>query len=254
MQYYKLEKLSVSFGKASQKKNNKKNHFIHFCNTEKGSSGSSLLLLSTNKVIGIHNGAYRNLNCNIGILLYEAIIDFNKQNQDKIKEIQKRKSINERESYDLKNYWNTKKIFISEILPNNFYDKKIFDIINFNKIEKLNLSNCNVINILEKRYLNNLKELYLSNNNLINIDNLKNIDLYNLEILDLKINKISNIYVFHEINLRYLKKLFLSQNNISDIGAFIKTNLIKIELLDLTNNKISDISALQNMVTLKEFY
>ena len=93
LQYFSLHSLSVSFGITKQMDNKKENNFIHFCNTEPGSSGSPLLLLSTNKVIGIHVGSSKYNNCNIGLFLNEIIIDFNRQNRDKMKQIRNKKLI-----------------------------------------------------------------------------------------------------------------------------------------------------------------
>ena len=208
LQYFNLHYISVSFGITKQMDNKKENNFIHFCNTEPGSSGSPLLLLSTNKVIGIHVGSSKYNNCNIGLFLNETIIDFNRQNRDKMKQILNKKLIdldikkksNEKTILDLNNFWNIKKVIISKILQNNFGDIKIFEKIKYDNIIKLDLSKCNVITIMEICQFKNIKELYLSDNNLINIDNLKNINLDKLEILDLKKNKISDISVFQEIN------------------------------------------------------
>ena len=103
--------------------NKKENNFIHFCITDQGSSGAPLLLLSSNKVIGIHAGFSKYDNCNIGIFLNETIIDFNRQNRDKAKQIRNKKPIdldikkksNERTIVDLNNFWNIKKVIISKI-------------------------------------------------------------------------------------------------------------------------------------------
>ena len=55
--------------------------FTHLCSTSGGSSGSPILNLEINKVIGIHNKAYKNLNgivkdYNGGIFMKEAIKQF----------------------------------------------------------------------------------------------------------------------------------------------------------------------------------
>ena len=53
------------------------NEIIHKCNTDKGSSGSPIILLSNNKVIGVHHsGTYYNDKSNFGTLLSKPISEF----------------------------------------------------------------------------------------------------------------------------------------------------------------------------------
>ena len=54
--------------------------FVHFCSTEKGSTGSPILDLRNNKVIGMHTQYNRNLEKNIGTFLFYPIKDFNDGN------------------------------------------------------------------------------------------------------------------------------------------------------------------------------
>ena len=120
LQYFSFNNLTVSFGITKQMGIKTENNFIHFCNTDQGSSGSPLLLLSTNKVIAIHIGCSKYNNYNIGLFLNEPIIDFNRQNRDKMKQIKNKKPIdlnikkkpNERTSLDLNNFWNIKKFIM----------------------------------------------------------------------------------------------------------------------------------------------
>ena len=64
-------KISVSFGYGIKKEN--EYYIKHYCNTEQFSSGSPILNLKTNKLIGIHSGSIVDTNketkYNIGILL-----------------------------------------------------------------------------------------------------------------------------------------------------------------------------------------
>ena len=50
--------------------------FRHYCSTDKGSSGSPILNIKTNKLIGIHKGAYNNYNFNKGTLLIFPLKEF----------------------------------------------------------------------------------------------------------------------------------------------------------------------------------
>ena len=73
--YHETQKLAVSFGILKNRSVNKKYDFTHFCCTEHGSSGSPILNIINNKVIGIHKqGGVKNYN--IGCFLYYSIKEF----------------------------------------------------------------------------------------------------------------------------------------------------------------------------------
>ena len=55
------------------------NKIKHKCNTATGSSGSPILLLKSNKVIGIHYGSFsHNFSFNFGTLILKPILEFQK--------------------------------------------------------------------------------------------------------------------------------------------------------------------------------
>ena len=60
----------------------------HICSTENGSSGSPILNLETNKVIGIHKEGSINFEFNKGIYLKYILIDYIQKNTNKINENQ----------------------------------------------------------------------------------------------------------------------------------------------------------------------
>ena len=70
--------ISVSYGKGIKISDNNID-LVHKCNTLKGSSGGPILNLTTNKVIGIHNGFIQksNENINIGTLLKFPLNELN---------------------------------------------------------------------------------------------------------------------------------------------------------------------------------
>ena len=77
-QYPKEEKAFVSYGLL----NGIFEHEIrHTCSTDNGSSGSPILNLENNKVIGIHKGGSTHFNFNLGTLLKYPINDFIKKNK-----------------------------------------------------------------------------------------------------------------------------------------------------------------------------
>ena len=62
LHYPSYENISVSYGIINNYKEDKEYEFIHHCNTEKGSSGSPILDIKNNKIIGIHKGTKNNYN------------------------------------------------------------------------------------------------------------------------------------------------------------------------------------------------
>ena len=71
--YPKVGQLSVSYGTL---KDISDYEIRHYCNTDNGSSGSPIISLSNNKVIGIHKGGHQSLNMNVGTFLKYPILEF----------------------------------------------------------------------------------------------------------------------------------------------------------------------------------
>ena len=73
LHYPNGEDIKVSYGLLNGIINNK--DINHYCNTQKGSSGSPIISLKNNKVIGIHRGSPKNekLQFNIGIFIKEVL-------------------------------------------------------------------------------------------------------------------------------------------------------------------------------------
>ena len=67
---------------------------MHTCSTENGPSGSPILNLSNNKVIGIHKQSSKNFNYNIGTCLKFPLNDFFEKNQVDINIIKEKKENN----------------------------------------------------------------------------------------------------------------------------------------------------------------
>ena len=93
--YLEVQQLAVSYGIIKNRFIDKEYNFKHYCCTEKGSSGSPILNINNNKVIGIHKQTDENKNYNIGSFLYYSIKEF----IDKYKEIKnnQKKEINDNE-------------------------------------------------------------------------------------------------------------------------------------------------------------
>ena len=75
IQYSEQKKLGVSYGILKGIFKEKEYNIKHSCFTEEGSSGSPIINLINNKVIGIHKKADNNNNYNIGLFLNYAIED-----------------------------------------------------------------------------------------------------------------------------------------------------------------------------------
>ena len=73
-------RISVSYGFLSEINKNKR--INHNCNTEKGASGSPILSLENNKLLGMHNDSSEKSNSNKGILIIYPIIEFNQMNNN----------------------------------------------------------------------------------------------------------------------------------------------------------------------------
>jgi len=85
LQYPQGRKAAVSYGLLTSLN---KSEIKHTCSTEYGSSGSPILNLESNKVIGIHIGGSMNFEFNKGTYLKYILIDFIQKNTNKIKENQ----------------------------------------------------------------------------------------------------------------------------------------------------------------------
>ena len=73
--YPKDKDIVVSYGKSPLLNNSE---IQHYCSTEPGSSGSPILLINNQKLIGIHYGSSEHFEFNKGTLLIYAIIEFQK--------------------------------------------------------------------------------------------------------------------------------------------------------------------------------
>ena len=78
--YPNSEKVKVSYGVLKNKELEKECDFNYLCSTEKGSSGSPILNLENNKIIGIHKQCNNNKNYNTGAFLKLSINGFISKN------------------------------------------------------------------------------------------------------------------------------------------------------------------------------
>jgi len=125
----------------------------HKCSTENGSSGSPILNLETNKVIGIHKKGSINFEFNIGTYLKYPLIDFIQKNKNKI-------VINQNSNFNIISNMNKQNndVNYNNASFNNFnFNNGIY---NNNNNQINNLGNWNSSNIIDKNeninnFLNN---------------------------------------------------------------------------------------------------
>ena len=277
MQYPGINEPSVSYGITKYLDNLS---FTYNCSTTFGSSGSPILNLANNKVIGIHIGSSRTHDYNIGIFLINPIIDFikkiysNKFEENEIKSLINNSANKVHIEYNVKNKdnnYNENENSLSDIIiiesssmiSHNFKNIKILNLtynnisdvdidilkVDFENLEKLYLNNNKIsdINILEKVKFAKLKELYLNSNNISNIDILEKVNFPNLERLDLSCNKIFNIDVFEKVNFTKLKVLSFHKNKLTNIDKIKLANLENLETLALSFNERIDITPLKDV-------
>ena len=267
LQYFDSKEPSVAYGIL---KDLDKSKFTHFCNTNFGSSGSPILNLSNNKVIGIHIGTNTNGNYNVGTFLNNPINDFIKKKYKNI--------IEENEIKSLMNQ-QIKKVYIEDIginINNDYNDSEstIFNFSSENKLNSVNIvkegkfmdnydifylynilinirilvltyNNISDINFLEKVKFDKIEILYLDNNNISDINILEKVKFKGLKELYLNGNNISNIDILEKVDFPNLEKLDLSVNKIENIDVFEKVNFIKLKMLALYQNNISNINKIK---------
>ena len=194
-----------------------------------GSSGGPILLLSTQKVIGIHKGAFKNEDYNIGTFLkyplkeLELLIinNINHENDNEPKDgrrkiEKKKKNIERSKSIDNFNKIPKKKKTISQIMRNIFFDNYEIHLIKKKKIVNSDIQD--LLSIL----INNKKEgqnsiIYFIENDIITPNILKNL---------------SN------------KSFFILKDNISSI-------LIRCDMIDKKDSLNKNLNQLYNSYKLK---
>ena len=236
---YRDDEIYSSFGLLNDIVNHK---ISHRCNTEPGASGSPIILLKNNKVIGVHHtGSHRNFKINYGTLLAKPISEFQKNPNNLI-------IVNENNNQ------------IENTSNNNIK-------IDYPKIN-INMSSSN------SKFMNNI------NNNLINLDFYLNISLSIIKerekiLIDIiegdRNNKNIKDKEYYLINKNYLKvikdkfyldKIFTltkeNQNkNNNELLNIVKTNLndtIKTELNNINKDNIKQLLNSKEISELNQYY
>ena len=255
-------KVSVSFGNGVQKI--KDDYYIkHLCNTENCSSGSPILNLSTNKVIGIHKGRHQNAKkitvYNLGTLLKYPLNEMEMESK-KSKNTTKINNI----KYIKENYYVSEKLKIMILLS-------ISQSIGINKLREYSSENPEEVYLLD--YNNLLKYKYDEISSLINenkdiiqiIENNNNQNyLYDSDILDKIISKINKDKLVEldkyfrnkELSFSNLKakteKMMLKENQSIDI--YKQFFLVKQNIFKTIQDKFSIFPKSQNIYYIYEDY
>ena len=227
LHYPNMSKASVSYGIIKQMMNF---NICHTCYTEPGSSGSPIMNLLNNKVIGIHKEASK-FNFNIGSFIKNPINKFI-LNEDKSKsDINIIKKINNEENI---------------------------------KLNKNKISNNNIINELNNKYKNNINLIYFSKyggfesifgyefvkNNKNNFDLIINGIEYNLIDYYYELKKGENniqLIIKNKItNLEYMFYNCICLKNIDGLKYLDTKNINNFSYMFFKCHILSDINALQN--------
>ena len=149
----------------------------HACNSRPGSSGSPILSLENNKLIGIHKGSGKN-NCkwNLGILLIDPIKNFNEKylnNENNKNRNNENKKI-EKKDDNFSLLSNQENIIFNNnigINNNNYNIPNSYNNINIINNNKENNKNINMFNSYNNNNNNKNNNIFNSPNNNININN-----------------------------------------------------------------------------------
>ena len=251
LQYPNNGKVSVSYGTIKNIDLTAQFNFRHLCCTEKGSSGSPILNLSNNKLIGIHRGTDNNYNYNIGTLLIYPIKEFISQ----LKEKEKNENL---QSHMINNNnWKNKNVIKGVLdVKLNEINK---DIVLFNTDIKeginVYLNHKQIImskNVIEwKIHYDFIKEGKYSFEIVFNspINNVEGFfeDSYNIISLDLSYFDTSNItnmrYMFNRCNiLKEIKGINkIKTNKVTDMEGMFQS-CRELEYLDLSNFDSSNVT------------
>ena len=211
--HYPNEKY-VSYGLINQIRENKE--IIHYCNTEKGSSGSPILSLKSYKVMGVHYGGKNKYN--YGTYIKYAINEINNKYR---KEINIKYIAKEEKDEN---------IFGEEFVKNNIKNIKI----------EINGEKCNIKGRYKlKKGINNIK--IIIENKLSNLECMfKNCDLLK------DINELQNL---DTKDINNFEAMFYGCSSLSDIKSLQNWNVSNgnnFQAMFFGCSSLSDIKSLQN--------
>ena len=238
------EYVNSSFGILNKIDENK-SEINYFCSTDNGSSGSPILSLSAQQVIGLHKGTRERFNYNIGILMKDILDEFLNYLNNQLSSRTKSLNIN----LNINNY--IKDEFINNQNYNNLNQRTSKNIqLNFDiqkNIKNSNLNNANddnkTHNISNRSNIENFNNIKISNNKNLNIDNIsiinnknenKNINFINSN------NNYNNHFKNNVINNNFNK--YNMNNNILNNNIYNKQNDKSNQNFNYNKNQINTIN------------
>jgi len=216
---------------------------VHYCNTEKGSSGSPILSLKTNKVIGVHYGGKAKYNC--GIYIKYAIKEINKKYKNEINI----EYITEEE--------NIENIFGEEFVENNKNNIELE--INGEKSKLVKeyklIKGVNNIKMIIKNKLTNLEDMFFGCESLKDINELKYLDTKDINNFSrmfcgcLLLSDIKPLQNWNVSNGKDFYGMFEGCSSLSDIKPLQNWNVSNgnnFNFMFMKCSSLSDIKPLQN--------
>ena len=224
----------------------------HLCNTQPGSSGSPILNLLTNKVIGIHKGTIPKKKINIGTFLKFPLNELNygvdKLNQNYIiaeiyiKENDINKEIRILNSYEeyMRNTWPNSKLeteFMNEKEITKCEIKINDEVIPFNYFHNFKKQGKNIIKYYFKNYLTNMSYMFSVCSSLTNI-NLCNFNTQNVTYMSGMFSGCSS-----------LKNINLSNFNTQNVTnmSWMFTDCSSLTNIDLSNFNTQNVTYMSGM-------
>ena len=215
------ETLYVSYGKVNDNRKNQSHNFLHTCYAFNGSSGSPILNLENNKIIGIHSST--NANINEGFFLnFSSSKENISKTQKEIKKTEFKATIKDYESaFGMAAKTSSKDIKFENLLGLSIETKRGFYNYGTPGSSKLN----SLIQILTS-----IKEIH---------DDLR-YSKYDEKSKQDIINKYNNIYVFTSFFLKALNEIYKNGKPDEHVSLKQMDILLKFIDKDLTNKSIYD--------------
>ena len=271
LQYPNMNKASVSYGIL---KKIQSNNITHSCCTQPGSSGSPILNLFNNKIIGIHRES-TNLNFNIGSFIKSPINEFiqnggqSNLNNNIVNEINNVKQnnigyngFNNIYSNEINLIYFTQKegsqrIFGDKFVENN---KRNIDLIingaKTNLIGQYKLQQGeNNIKLIIKNKISNLEYMFNECKCLKNIDGLKNLDTKGINNFEHMFNgcsllsDINGLYYWNVSNSNNFSFMFCGCSSLTDINGLSNWNVSNannFKYMFCECSSLSNVNGLQN--------
>ena len=258
-----VEEMLVSYGLLNSIDGNQ---ISHKCYTQEGASGSPILLLESNKIIGVHNrGSGHKFKFNFGVFLVKPLIDFltkykatfsshSNKFEGQIYKNNTNQNI-DRIYNDIKIYYNVERDIVYKInnqsqtfsyqgflVDKNWVDNwkkhSYYDYIKFNYLDK----NINNEQIIKNYILDNQNNNNFNYNEIINVENFI---LKNINQLELPENQNKSFVLLNNVFLRQFPIRF----NIIPISFLLTYQTVSISS---QNNKVFSFQTNNNIIINKE--